>query len=234
MFSRYRTKGIVIKRRDRGDSDRIFTIYTKDFGKINVLGRSIRKGPSKLRFGVSSFSLIKLEFIEGRAYKTLTDVSIVEKYSEIGKDLKRISLINKISEDLDILVPYQGNDQEIWILLEDVLTSLDGSYNYLIYYYFLWKLLKILGYAPDLYHCVSCKNSLKNENLYFSFKEGGFFCSECNIPNNSFLTSSNTIKIIRMILKEEKETLLRLSLDAESKRLINALSQQYINYYAVA
>lgn len=237
MFFRYRTKGFVIGKKDRGEYDRIFTIYTKEFGKTCVLGRSIKKGASKLRFGVSSFSLIDVEFIEGRVYKTLTDVSIVRNYLETGKDLKRISLVNKIAEDLNLLIGHQENDQEIWKLLESTLNDTEESYNYLIYYHFLWRLLLILGYAPDLYHCISCKDSLKDENLYFSFKDGGIFCSKCvslKGTAESFPVAINVIKIIRIILKGDKETLLRLSLDKESERSINILSQQYIDYCAVA
>ena len=35
MAIHYRTKGIFIKKAARGEADEIFTVYTKDFGKLN-------------------------------------------------------------------------------------------------------------------------------------------------------------------------------------------------------
>ncbi len=69
MFTRYRTQGIILGKVDRGESDRLFTIYTKDYGIINLLARSERKIKSKLRSGLELFYLSEIEFIQGKAQK---------------------------------------------------------------------------------------------------------------------------------------------------------------------
>ena len=73
MFLNYRTKGFIFKKEDRGEADQLFTIYTKDFGKLEILGKAIRKISSKLRSGAETFYLSEIEFIQGKTYKTLTD-----------------------------------------------------------------------------------------------------------------------------------------------------------------
>lgn len=43
MFVHYRTQGLFIKEEDRGEANQLFTIFTKDFGKLEILGKAIRK-----------------------------------------------------------------------------------------------------------------------------------------------------------------------------------------------
>jgi len=68
MFVHYRTQGLILKKEDQGEADLLFTIYTKDFGKLEILGRAIRKISSKLRSGAEIFYLSEVEFIQGKIY----------------------------------------------------------------------------------------------------------------------------------------------------------------------
>ena len=76
MATYYRTQGYVIKKTGLREADQLFTIYTEDYGKIDVLGRGIRKITSKLRSGIDLFCFSEIEFVQGKAYKTLTDAKI--------------------------------------------------------------------------------------------------------------------------------------------------------------
>ena len=80
MTLRYKTEGFVFKKEDNLDSNRIFSIFTKDFGKVEVLGRGIRKINSKLKGGIGLFSLSDIEFVQGKIRKTLTDAVFLEKF----------------------------------------------------------------------------------------------------------------------------------------------------------
>ena len=59
MFTHYRTQGLIIKKINYREADRIFIIYTQDFGKLKVLARAERKIKSKLRAGLKLFYLSK-------------------------------------------------------------------------------------------------------------------------------------------------------------------------------
>ena len=75
MALQYKTKGFIYKKRNRGETDRIFTIFTYDFGKIDVWGRAIRKIDSKLKSGIDIFYLSYIEFVQGKK-KTLLNTLI--------------------------------------------------------------------------------------------------------------------------------------------------------------
>jgi len=39
----YKTEGIIIKRKNFGEADRILTIFTKNKGKISIVAKGVRK-----------------------------------------------------------------------------------------------------------------------------------------------------------------------------------------------
>lgn len=233
MFLHYRTQGIIFKKEDRGEADQLFTIYTKDFGKLEILGKGIRKISSKLRSGAEIFYLSEIEFIQGKTYKTLTDAILIEKFPNLRKDLRRLNIAYKISEILDNLIKGEEKDEKIWNLLNEVFQKLNSLKLIshilpLIYYYFLWNLLSILGYRPELYQCLICQKRLRPEKLYFSPKEGGIICQKCAKDINSFFEiEPEIVKIIRIILEKNWKVLSRLKIKEGYLKSLDKISQDY-------
>lgn len=162
MFIHHRSVGLIIKKENLGEADQLFTIYTKDFGKLKILGRAIRKIVSKLRSGADIFNLSEIEFIQGKVYKTLTDTILLEKFGNTTKDLRKLKITYKVSESLDKFISGQEADEKTWNLILETYRILDKerlpNYDYrLIYYYFLWNFLSGLGYQLELYRCVLCQ-----------------------------------------------------------------------------
>ena len=89
MFTHYRTQGFILKETDRGETDRIFTIYTKDFGKSEFLAKAERKIKSKLRGGLELLCLSEIEFVQGKIYKTLTDTVLIKNFNDLKRNLER-------------------------------------------------------------------------------------------------------------------------------------------------
>ena len=237
MFVHYRTEGLIIKEEDRGEADRLFTIYTKDFGKLKILGRAIRKIKSKLKGDFQLFSFTELEFIQGKTYKTLTDAILIKNFFEIKKDLRKLKIIYQIADALDNLVKGEEPDEKIWKLLLGVFDKLNNleltTCNLqLIYYYFLWNLFSILGYAPEFYHCILCQKKLKPEKLYFSSQEGGIICFHCFQGKKiaPILITPTTIKILRLILEKKLSILQKLKVEKSSIKNLRTVSQMLYNY----
>ena len=240
MFVHYRTLGLILAKRDRGEADQLFTVYTRDFGKLEVLGKAIRKISSKLRSGVEIFYLSEIEFIQGKIYKTLTDVLLIKKFQNLKKNLERLDIAYGISEDLDNFVRGEEPDKKIWQLILEVFERLNNSqlttYNLqLIYYYFFWNFISILGYKPELYFCPSCQKKLKPEKLYFSAKEGGIICQDCSksfgVPSGSGIeTKQEVVKILRKILEKDWKILSRLRNIEEYLKSIETISKNYSSF----
>ena len=147
---------MIVKKEDRGEADQLFTVYTKEFGRLEILGKAIRKINSKLRSGADIFYLSDIEFIQGKGYKTLIDAFLIEKFESLEKDLKKLKIAYQISDALDDLIKGQEPDEKIWQLLMETFKKLNSpnlksEILNLVYPSFLWNLLSALGYKSDLY-----------------------------------------------------------------------------------
>ena len=237
MTFRYRTKAFVLDKKDSGEQDRIFSVFSEDFGKIEVLGKAIRKIRAKLRFGIDLFYFSEIEFIQGKARKTLVDAIPVEVFKNIKGDYEKLKTAYKISKTLADLVNGQEKDEKIFDLLNKSFSKLNNCFLFavdcdMLYYYFLWNLISILGYKKDFYNCVSCSKKLLPENLYFNFKEGGIIDSECFYKiKDGTPVLPETIKILRIFIKNDWDTLQKIKARQNYIKPLEEISDFCLSFY---
>jgi len=231
MHQRQRTQGIFLDKQDRGEADQIFTIFTEEFGKIDVLGKAIRKITSKLRSGANVFYYSDIEFVQGKRHKTLTDVVVINKFIEINKNSDKTETANKISELIKNFASESEPDPLIWQLLLDVFLKLEiGNWKLeIIHRHFLWNFLSVLGYGPELYKCCVCNKTLLPETLFFSAEEGGVVCWRC-FDNNGIGITVETIKALRFWLQNNLQISLKLSFSGEARDNIGEIGELYCNF----
>lgn len=233
MFTHYRTQGIVLKKENRGESNQSITFYTKDFGRLEISARAIRKISSKLRAGTEIFYLSEIEFIQGKRQKTLTDAIPKEKFPNLRRDLLKTKTAHKIVEAFDALVIHTEKDKNLWHLL--LSTMEDVNYSEfkitglrMLYYYFIWNLLSHLGYLPELYHCVLCRKKLVPEKNFFSPEKGGVVCGSCHMRTGEEKEiSANAIKILRT-LTEKKISPGRLKISGNNLKELRDITDYFL------
>lgn len=151
MAVKYATGAFVFKREDRLESDRVFSVYTKEFGRLEVTGKALRKIDSKLRGGIELFSFSDIEFIQGKKIKTLTDAVSHRRFTGVFKDPGKYGIALDICSLVDACINGEEKDERIFNLLADVFSKLDsGRARRLIYYYFFWNFISLLGYGPEI------------------------------------------------------------------------------------
>src|SRR3989344_6035021 len=155
MATHYRTQGIILRKQDIGEADRVFTVFTKDFGKLRLRAVSERKITSKLRGGLELFYLAEIEFVQGKTQKTITDAYAINQYASLKKNINCLRLMHRLAEIIDDLVKGQEEDQRLWSLLSETVAFLNRSGMKtrevrFVSYYFLWNLFATLGYRPSL------------------------------------------------------------------------------------
>ena len=236
MALQYRTKGLIFNKKDRMESDRIFSAFTEDFGKIEVVGKAIRKISSKLKQNIEMFSLSEIEFVQGKNRKTLTDAVISRKFKSLSSDPDKFEIANRISKIIDEFIKGEEKDESIWNFITDIFKKLDdcnfkSHKYYIVYYYFLWNFVSVLGHKPEIYNCSLCGQKLNPYGIYFSNKNGGTICKSCNnLEESGVKVKSDTIKILRLILNREWQTLLKIKTEDFLKSSLKDISSSYYSY----
>lgn len=113
----YKTQGIIIKRNNLGEFDRLLTIYTQDFGKILVRAKSIRKNQSKLKGHLELFLQSHFLIAPGKSLDLITGAETVERFSYLHQQLSCLAAAYYLSEIIDKSIAGPEKDTNIWQLI---------------------------------------------------------------------------------------------------------------------
>lgn len=172
-------EGIVINRTDYKDYDKIVTIFTKDKGKLQFLGRGVKKITSKNRSSVDIFTYGEFLLAKGKAYYILSQGKVINSYRYLRKDLIKTAIAMTINAFLlDIL--FENDSQiEIYNLYLWTLNHLEKSTDpQMLLRYFIIKSILFLGHKPSLEECNQCGE--EKGIFFYNFIEGTFLCDKCS------------------------------------------------------
>lgn len=235
MFTHYRTQGLILKKVDKGETDRIFNFYTKDFGRVELLARAERKITSKLRAGLELFYLSEIAFIQGKIGKTLTDTVLINNFPNLRRNLKKLRIAYRVAELSEKFIKAEEKDEKIWQLLNETFEQLNKKYKteamgQKVYYCFFWNLFSILGYCPELYHCSLCQKKLGPEKIFFSAKEGGLLCNQCKLSADAVnKIEANVVKLIRILIEKNWQFLEKLKIEKKDLKGLKEISNCYLS-----
>lgn len=123
----YKTEGIILKRTNFEESDRILTIYTKHFGKISVLAKGIRKPTSKKSPSLELFNWVKILVNRGRNLDLVSESETVRAFRFLKKDLKKVGLAFHFCELVERLTAENVKNRQIFNLLAGSLMGLEKA-----------------------------------------------------------------------------------------------------------
>lgn len=230
-MSYYQTKGLTLRRRDFGEDDRLFIIYTKNFGKVEVLAKGGKKIKSKLIAHLEPFLLSEVLVARGVNYDKLAGSNSLYYFKNIWQDILKIGLANYCLELVDALTKPAQPDREIYELLAKTLYLLDQLKNKFVLInltkIFSWQLLSHLGYQPELFHCLACRQKIKIGQNYFNAAKGGLICGQC-IGEDFMKISDNAIKVLRLFLAKDITDFIRLKIDDKLREEINGVVDLFV------
>jgi len=120
----FKTEGIVIKRRDYNEADRILTIYTKDQGKISVKAKGVRRITSRRSSHIELLNHTQISLYKAFQVPVLVEAQMINSFAEIKNDLQKTGFAYHICELIDGLCPEGQEQREIFTLLKNTLNQL--------------------------------------------------------------------------------------------------------------
>ncbi|MEK7571693.1 MAG: DNA repair protein RecO [Patescibacteria group bacterium] len=149
----FKTEGIIIKRLNYKDADRILTIFTKEHGKIAVKAAGVRKITSRRSSHIELFNHTGMTLYQSTTgFPVLTEAVVIDHFSPIKKNLETIGHAYHLCELVNGLCPEQQENYAVFALLKKTLAALaqriEATSEELrkIIHTFEIELLSILGY----------------------------------------------------------------------------------------
>lgn len=182
MSRTYKATGINLKSMPLGESDRLLTILTREFGLIRATAPGARKPKSKLGGRSGLFVVNQLLLAKGRSIDKITQAETLESYPGLSRDLAKLTASQYLAElTLCQALSEQPQEELFWLLCEH-LTRLERSPADAVLAYLaqgIFHLLAWAGIAPQVQACCITQRCLTpnftdpNWRVGFSASAGG-------------------------------------------------------------
>lgn len=182
MSRTYKATGINLKTMPLGESDRILTILTREFGLIRVVAMGARKHNSKLGGRSGLFVVNELLLAKGRSLDKLTQAETLESYPKLGQDLKKLTASQYLAELCLCQALSEQPQEELFYLFNEHLKRLERSPTSDVLAHLthaVFQLLVLAGIAPQVHLCcvthqpLSPSSQTSDQQFGFSAPAGG-------------------------------------------------------------
>ena len=236
---RVKDNAFIINKTDYGESDIIITLFSANRGKISCIAKGAKRSRKRFPGSLELFSQVSFNgFIKHPlALTRIDECQLVQPYLKIQEELKSylngcyfLEIVNRCSAE-------RQSNPALFELLNDLFTFLSDTphnrnFNCRIRLFEL-QIITLLGFKPELSHCLDCGLKLGNENsrgylFNFSPQTGGLVCNHCR-PRHpaAFNVSQGTINLLNQAHMLDNKLRNKVNftpqVEAESARLCRAL-----------
>lgn len=209
------SQAIVLRTYDYGESDRIVSLYTKDFGRLHAIAKGAKRSRKRFGSGLEPFTHIDAFFAdrENRGLARLEQCQIIAAFHEIAEDVRRAVCGNYLLELVDTLTPERERHAAVFSLLLFFITLLTrNEFREELLRFFELRLFSLLGYQPQFIRCVGCGEPFHVRHCYkFSVQRGGIVCPVCQGRIDDLVPISNgTIRLFQQAAQIELAKISRL------------------------
>lgn len=203
----YKLTGVVIKRMNVHEADRIITFFSKEKGLVDLKAKGVRKITGKLKGALELFTKSDLELAQGKSLDVITGAQHQESFGKVRDSLLSTSALYYITESLINFLNEEQQEKEIYALFLKTLhllnrENIDKTKRQLLIANFLIKLLKFSGYEPELYSCLKCSSKINSDKKFFHPIQGGVICGSCQ-PKKGIRLTDSSLKLMRLLSDKE-------------------------------
>lgn len=218
-----KTRGIITKCRDFGESNCMMTVLADGLGVISVSAYGVRSKKSKTRVRLFSCSDFVLGKKSGDVYR-MEQMDLVDGFYPICEDITKLSLANYLSDlAQDAFDMADGNILSLLLNTIYVISYKEVDQN-LIKGIFELKLAQYMGYEPNMGSCIKCGSV---ENLSAFDISGGVKCKSCQ-TGYDIPMQGGTYAAIQHILYGAESKIFSFSVSDGVKKELSKIAEEYI------
>lgn len=230
-----RTEAIMLRAIDYGESDRIVTFCTADFGKIRGIAKGARRSRKRFANAIEPFCCSRILFSRKspESLALIGGCDVISHFPGIRSDLEKTLAASCLIDLTDHFTPEDKKSEALFSLLRDFLRLLEGApFTESLLRFFEIRLLGISGYDPVLDRCISCKRPISKESAYrFDAAKGGLTCNVCAPGSRDTIpVSLGTIRTLLLGREMETDRLGRLLLSDQSAEESRRLLAHFIRH----
>jgi DNA repair protein RecO (recombination protein O) len=234
----FTTNAVVIRSLNYGESDKIVTFFTKDFGKLKGIAKGARRSRKRFQNALSLFSHLRLIFFdkEGLGLVRAESCDILHSFPRIKEDLRKILYGNYYLELVNEMAEEREASREAFELLLCFLSNLEAmAPQEEQLRLFEIRMLSLFGYRPNMARCGLCKKGGEDlqeiPSAFFSLEKGVLVCERCSARSNNLIPLSlGTARLIEKISQMELSKVERMRFTSQALSESREILPKFISY----
>lgn len=184
MPPEYRTRCLVLRTFDQGESDRVVHLYTETHGRVAAIAKGARRSKRRFPGTLEILSLIDARLVDPPRAQLmrLEGAKLVGAFEGITGNLARYAIACRFLELLDRLTAEREAHPDLFHFAVGVLEVLrEAEPDRLLAVLVLAKTLARLGFRPQLTRCAVCGSEPAASVAQIAFlpAQGGVVCRAC-------------------------------------------------------
>jgi DNA repair protein RecO (recombination protein O) len=151
------TDAIVLRARPLGEADRVYTLLTRERGKVDAVAKGIRRPRSAMSGRLEPLAEIRVALHRGRSLDVITEARTITSYWDALARPDALATASLFAETIDLFCEPDLAVPEIYALLAGAIGAVAASASPAgLVPRFQLRLLHALGLAPVDDACVRC------------------------------------------------------------------------------
>lgn len=221
------TKGLVIKEQTIGESDRLVTLLTADFGLVKAFVRRAKQLKSRLNSATTLFAYCDFSLYRSKDAFVVDDAVPIEVFFNLRQDIDRLTLAQYFAQlAYELSAEEQPQDELLRLTLNSLHLLCMGEKSITqIKAVFEFRALCLGGYMPSVLACDHC-GTYETPLMYFDTIEGRIYCENCP-KAGAVPVPKNVVTAIRFICLTEPTKIFSFSLSEENISLLGSIAEKY-------
>ena len=221
------TKGLVIREQTIGESDRLVTLLTADFGLVKAFVRRAKQINSRLGSATTLFAYSDFSLYKSKDAFVVDDASPIEVFFGLRKDIDRLTLAQYFAQlAYEMSAEEQPEEEVLRLTLNSLHLLCKGDKSLAqIKAVFELRALCLGGYMPSILACDNC-GTYETETMYFDALEGKIYCENCP-KTGADRVPKNVITALRFICLTEPTKIFSFNLSEENLKLLSDIAEKY-------
>lgn len=222
-------RGIVLRVTDYNDRDALLTVLSRNYGKLTVKARGLRRKNSPLTASCQLLAFGEFTLFEYRGQYTINEAHSLELFQNLRRDLTKLSLGTYFAQVAELISQEDLPNPELQSLLLNSLYALSklNLPENLVKAVFELRAACLAGYTPDLFGCHICGSQNPDR---FDLSAGQLECHSCKSLGGGIRmpVTSGLLEAMRYICLCDPRKLFSFQLGESTQKQLSGLTEAYL------
>ncbi len=227
--NRFTTQALVIKEMKIGESDRLVTLFSKEYGIIKAFASGASNMKSKKASATSLLTYASFTIKRKKESLRIYEATPISVFFGAGSDIEILALSQYFCElAYEFAVSGTPNEEFLRLCLNSLhFLTKEKRYPPLMKAITELRVAVISGYAPDLVACEGC-GKFEDDIMFFDINEGNLCCKECKTNSVLKPVDRTLLSAMRHIVYSKFENLYSFEIPNTKAKELSEITGQYI------